>query len=168
MSRPRLTYLTILLGALLWCGAILLAPVCAAAGGTPARVASFIYRFYQPICHQISDRSLHLLGGPIAVCIRCSAIYFAFLAATLFYPLVRSVSRPDIPARRWLVLSLLPMVLDVAAGAAGLHEITSLTRTISGALVGAVLPFYLIPAATEAVVGLSKPGAFLSPERKDL
>jgi uncharacterized membrane protein len=167
VTRPRLTYLAIVLGALLWCAPILLAPVLAAAGGVPARAASVIYQFFQPLCHQLNSRSFHLYGEPFAVCIRCSAIYFAFLAATLLFPLVCSVDRAALPNRRFLLVAALPMALDVCADTLGLHESTLLSRTVSGVVLGGILPFYIVPAAIEAVSGLSHPRDTFSPERKD-
>jgi uncharacterized membrane protein len=168
LTRARLTYLSILFGALLWCAAILLAPVFSARGGTLAQVASLIYQFFQPLCHQIDSRSFHLFGAPFAVCIRCSAIYFAFLAGTLLYPLCRSVDRPVFPERWVLLAAAFPILLDVATGALGLHDITSVSRTMSGVVLGAVLPFYIVPAAIEAVSGFAKPYQKISPEGKDL
>jgi uncharacterized membrane protein len=167
VTRPRLTYCSILLGALLWCAAILLAPVFAARGGTLAQVASLIYQFFQPLCHQIDSRSFHLFGAPFAVCIRCSAVYIAFLAGMLLYPFCRSVDRPVLPDRRVLLAAAFPMLLDVAAGALGLHDITSVSRTISGAILGAVLPLFIVPTAIEAVSSFAKPFGKVSPERKD-
>lgn len=126
-----------------------------------------MYQFFQPLCHQIDERTFHLFGAPLAVCIRCSAIYFAFLGGTLLYPVIRSVNRAVLPHRRWLVLAALPMLLDVAAGVAGFHESTLVSRSVTGALIGMVLPFYIIPAAVEAVLGFTQPRDTIPLERKD-
>jgi len=167
VTRPRLTYLVIVLGTLLWCAPILLAPVLAAAGGIPARAASFMYKFFQPLCHQIDSRSFHLFGEPFAVCIRCSAIYLAFLAGTLLYPLIRSVDRAVVPDRWLLLVAALPMFLDVFANTLGLYESTTFIRTLTGAVLGGILPFYIVPAAIQAIVGLTMSPDTLSIERKE-
>ena len=164
MNRNHLIYSVILLGALLWCSAILLAPALAGAG----TVSTLLYEFFQPVCHQSDARSFHLAGHPFAVCMRCSAIYFAFLFGVVIYPVVRKIGRPSIPHRRWLVIALAPMLLDVAAGFFGLHEITPLTRIISGAVFGLILPFYIVPAACEAASGFPGRSVALPSSGKDL
>ena len=60
------------------CAAIVLAP---ALGSQP------LYSLFSALCHQIPERTWHLGGLPMAVCIRCSAIYLGFLlAVTLRIP----------------------------------------------------------------------------------
>ena len=58
----------------LWCLAILAAPLL---GSFP------LYAFFSFICHQLPDRSWHLGGEPLGVCIRCTAISFGFLFGLL-------------------------------------------------------------------------------------
>lgn len=159
MNLPKLTYLATLLGTSIWCLAIVLAPVCITLPAPFSSGGEAVYAVFQPICHQIPERSLAVAGHPLAVCSRCSAIYFAFLVATLLYPLVRDVRRPVIPPRWILVLALLPMVLDAVAGMAGLHDITITARLLTGAIFGFVVPFFVIPVAIEGIVQLSTPSA---------
>ncbi len=92
--HPRKTYAFILGGATLWCGAIVLAPAFAAWQSLPPWVSSLLYRFFDPVCHQIDGRSFHLLGFPLAVCSRCSSVYLAFLAGALLYPLIYDIDQP--------------------------------------------------------------------------
>jgi len=61
-------------GTILWCLAIVAAPLFHL---TP------IYLFFSAICHQLPARSWHIHGEPLAVCIRCTAIYYGFLAGLL-------------------------------------------------------------------------------------
>ena len=98
---------------------------------------------------------------------RCSAIYFAFLAGVLLYPAFRTLDRPVVPRRRWLVIVAFPMLLDVAAAFLGIHESSLVTRSITGALFGFVLPFYCLPVALDAVGNRSLLHAFLPSVRKD-
>jgi uncharacterized membrane protein len=165
VSHRRATYLTIFFGALFWCGLIVLPPLCA---GPFALVADALYQFFHPICHQLDDRCFHLLGKPLAVCERCSAIYGAFFLGTLLYPLFPDVGRSWSP-RPLLVVATLPMILDVATGFVGIHEVTMTTRIATGFLFGFVLPFIIIPAASDAVEQLFKPGSVsTSSQRKDI
>ena len=147
--QPRKTYGLILAGALLWCGGFVLAPAFAAWEAIPSWISSLLYRFFDPVCHQIDGRSFHLFGFPLAVCSRCSSIYLAFLAGTLLYPLFYSIKESGMPSRTLLFLVLAPMVFDAGAGFLGLYEASFLMRTLTGALVGIVLPLFIIPAAIE-------------------
>ena len=151
MASARITYTIILFGAAIWCSALLLAPVFAASTGLPGVIGAVIYQFFHPICHQLSERSFQLFGHPLAVCARCSSIYFGFLAGTLLYPAVRTISVPRYPSRIILLAAIMPMLVDVAAALAGMHEVTTVSRLISGATFGLVAPFFILPAAIEAV-----------------
>jgi uncharacterized membrane protein len=149
--HPRKTYGLILGGTIVWCAAIMLAPAFAAWDSAPPWLSSILYRFFDPICHQIDGRSFHLFGHPFAVCSRCSSIYIAFLAGTLLYPLFYDLNSTKMPSRILLLIALAPMVFDAGAGFLGLYEVSFLTRTITGALFGLILPFFIIPAAGEGV-----------------
>lgn len=150
MHRPRVIYTVILSGTAIWCGAVLLAPICALSSEPLNTVASILYQFFRPICHQLESRSFHLFGEPLAVCSRCASIYFAFLLGTVLYPIIRTIKRSPIPPPALLLVSALPMILDVLAAAVGINEPTPLSRTLTGALFGIVVPFYIVPAAIEA------------------
>ena len=58
--------------AALWFGIILIGPIVQ---------VEAIYTFFSAICHQLSERSWHLDGHALPVCIRCASIYFGFLLA---------------------------------------------------------------------------------------
>ena len=146
MSIHGKTYLAIILGSVAWCSTLVLTPLLA---GSSA--GTFLYSFFHSICHQIDQRSFHVMGQPLAVCSRCSAIYFAFLVGTVLYPFIRSVQHPATPSRWLLIGALLPMVLDVFTGLLGMHEITNTTRTLTGSVFGLLLPFIIIPIAMEAI-----------------
>lgn len=144
MRTPRTTYTLILASTLLWCGAILLAPLLAERA---APVSGAIYAFFHRICHQFDGRSLHLAGHPLAVCSRCTAIYVAFLAGVMVFPFVRA--RVAGPTRRLLFAAALPMVLDVAGGVLGIYEPSNGLRVITGAVFGLVAALIVLPDAIE-------------------
>ncbi len=151
MSSDRITYSVLLGGAIAWCSLIVLAPVCASSSGMSSTVAGWIYRIFHPICHQMDDRSFHLLGHPFGVCIRCTAIYGSFLAGVILFPFVRSLSNPELPSRWVIGLCVLPMVIDVLASVTGLHASNAVTRVFTGSVTGAVFAFVIVPAALEGV-----------------
>jgi len=150
LANPRVAYVLIASGTAAWCAALFLAPIVAASSGPFVPVGTILYQFFHGICHQIDGRSFHVFGKPLAVCSRCCAIYFSFLAATIFYPAIREIGRIDFPPRSVLLVSVLPMLLDVLAGFLGVHDVTNLTRAVTGAIFGGMLPFFVIPIATEA------------------
>lgn len=110
-------YAALLAASTLWCLAIVAAPLFG---------WSSIYAFFSLICHQQPARSWHLHGEPLAVCIRCASIYFAF-AASLWIGLRMNV--------RWLRLSVLFLACEFLF--ARFVFDAAWLRSISGVLVGA-------------------------------
>jgi uncharacterized membrane protein len=151
MSIKR-TYVLFLLLTGLWCGGILLAP---ALHSTSPAASSVVYSAYAPLCHQIDGRCYHLLDAKWGVCIRCSGIYFSFFFSLLVYPMFRRLSSPATPGRWWVLIAVVPMVIDVALNFTGIHPSTPLTRIITGLLFGSILPLYIVPPLLEAVTQIS-------------
>ena len=150
MDLPRTTYAVILVGALAWCVTIV-APTFLG-NSSFAWLSEFIYRFFNPICHQLPERSFHLMGEKLAVCSRCSSIYFAFLIGVIVYPFaVSSLRFSTAPSRRVLLAALLPMIIDVGLDFLGIHDSSILTRTLTGVLFGITIPFFVVPSAIEGV-----------------
>ncbi len=152
MEISHRTYVVILAGTAVWCGAIILAPFLASSSSP---LSGVVYQFFHPICHQLPERSFYLFGEKLAVCSRCSSVYFSFLLVAALYPFVRSLTTPAIPHRHWLLLAMLPMLIDVGLGFFNLHNSTFVTRALTGAILGATAPLYILPAAIEAVQQLS-------------
>jgi uncharacterized membrane protein len=111
--------------------------------------AAPIYKVFSYVCHQIPERSFHLAGHQFAVCSRCTGLYMGFAVATLVYPLARSLIRTDTPRRRWLILATVPLLIDFSLTYFGLWSNTHLTRIVTGALLGAVAVFYVMPGLVE-------------------
>ena len=114
-----------------------------------AGFAATIYKVFSFVCHQIPDRSFHLAGHQFAVCSRCTGLYMGFAVAALIYPLAYSLTRTDTPRRRWLILAAVPLLIDFSLTYFGLWSNTHLTRFATGALLGAVSVFYVIPGLVE-------------------
>lgn len=124
-------------------GLVMLAPVARAHGYDFG--ALLIYEAFGKICHQSPARSFYLEGHPFAVCARCAGIYFGFAGGMLLYPLGRSLNSVDAPARKWLIAGAAPTVLDFALDLFGLWRNTHLSRSLTGALLGAVIALYVVP-----------------------
>jgi uncharacterized membrane protein len=151
MRYAKLTYSMILIGGVVWCSAIVLAPVCASSSGILKEAGKALYAFFRPICHQLESRSFFIDGMPFGVCSRCAAIYFSFLLGALIYPAVRSLVRSEVPSRWFLIFSCIPMIIDAFPWRFGMYEATLITRTISGSIAGFALAFIIVPSAIQGV-----------------
>ena len=104
-----------------------------------------IYQAFSYVCHQIPERSFFVAGHKFAVCSRCTGLYAGFAAATLVYPVVKSLRQTEAPARKWLFIAALPLAIDFSIGYLGIWDNTHSSRFVTGALLGAVSLFYVMP-----------------------
>ena len=146
-SRPLLFWLAAALLTLLFCSLILAAPLAQSTGHD--QVAQTLYRSFGILCHQLPERSYFIAGHKFAVCSRCTGVYAGFLLTLLGYPLIRSLRSVEVPARRWLFVFSLPLLIDFALGFFGIWENTHSSRFITGFLFGSVVVFYVMPALAE-------------------
>ncbi|HEY0547534.1 MAG TPA: DUF2085 domain-containing protein [Pyrinomonadaceae bacterium] len=134
---------------LVWMGMIVGAP-WAEAHGYHA-LAAILYKAFDPLCHQISERSFHLEGHAFAVCARCTGIYAGFAAGIIFYPLARSLKRTDTPSRWWLFVAAVPISIDWSLGFFGIWANTHLSRFLTGALLGVVCTLFVVPGLMDVL-----------------
>jgi uncharacterized membrane protein len=134
------------------CAAGLLALVVAApllkASGLHA-AAGVVYGAFALACHQMDERSFHLLGFKLAVCARCFGLYAGALAGALLYPLARPLVRRDLPARVWLIAAAVPTSIDFALGFFRVWENTHASRFLTASLLGVVVAFYFVPGLVD-------------------
>ena len=135
---------------------IVIAPVAAASGHS--EIAVGIYRAFGIFCHQRPDRSYFIDGHKLAVCSRCTGLYAGFAFTVLIYPLVRSLRSAATPPRRVLFLAAVPLLVDFSLNLFGIWENTHTSRLLTGALLGSVVVFYVMPG----IVDLSLRGLQLS------
>lgn len=136
-------YAVVLLLSFVWL-VVIFAPPQLMAEGHPLS-AMILYRGLSAICHQLPERSFQLHGFPLGVCSRCTGIYLGFTFGLMFYPFARSLRETAMPARRWLILAGLPMLIDFGGGFLGLFTNTFASRAATGFLAGAVTAFYILP-----------------------
>jgi len=144
-NLPVKIYVIILTGTVLWLMLICLAPFMMQLGGSAKELSLIIYFFFSKTCHQMDDRSFHFFGYKFAVCSRCFSIYSGFLAGTIIYPFINKITKISFPKPFFLIGSTVPVIADVILDKAGILHNTFLSRSVTGFLFGAVLPFYLIP-----------------------
>lgn len=126
---------------------ILVAPIAAAGGHNGLAFA--IYRAFGTMCHQIPERSYFIDGHKFAVCARCTGIYFGFAFTLLLYPLVRSLRSTATPPRSLLILAAFPLAIDFSLTFFGFWENTHTSRLLTGALLGSVSVFYVMPGIVD-------------------
>lgn len=141
--RPLLMWLIAAAGSLAVMSLILGAPL-AMDSGHPFWGLT-IYKAFSYVCHQIPERSFFIFGHQFAVCARCTGLYAGFTVATVLYPLVRSLRQTEAPPRKWLFVAAAPLAIDFALGYFGIWENTHSSRFATGALLGAVAVFYVMP-----------------------
>ena len=147
IRKPIATWLIVLAFALAICSLIIAAPI-ALAGGRQT-VAYNIYLPFSYLCHQIPARSFHLAEHPFAVCSRCTGIYSGFLLGVIVYPLIKSFRSTTTPARKWLFLAAVPLAIDFFLEFLGIWHNTHSSRFFTGALLGTVVVFYVLPGLIE-------------------
>lgn len=138
-------YLIFLLVSFVWTAAIILLPLFANFEGFWQDFSLYGYSFFSSTCHQIEERSFFIFGMPMPVCSRCSTIYFAFLLSVAIYPFAKGIENTKLPPLWILLLFSLFLFLDAVLDISGIFANTFLTRSISGGLLGFILPFFLIP-----------------------
>lgn len=141
----RRTYITILLTTLFWCLLIFTAPALWYSGGVFAKISSFIYYAFSTTCHQLDSRSFHIFGYKLGVCSRCTSLYIAFLLGTIVYPFFRKIDDVKLPSIWYLLIATGLLLADSSLEIFNFQDNTFLTRTVTGFILGFVLPFYLIP-----------------------
>src|SRR5436190_13128047 len=142
-ARARLIYAVLLVGTLIWLSLIWAAPWLMARHHYTS--ALLIYGSFSAICHQLPERSFHLLTFPLAVCARCTGIYVGAFVGLLLYSSVRRLEDETMPARWWLVAAVAPILIDFAGNAVGVFTNTFLSRTMTGFMAGGVAAFYVLP-----------------------
>lgn len=141
--RPLFVWASVSAAALLILSVAFAAPWLAAGGHEfSARAA---YAFFGAVCHQMPERSFHLFGHALGVCARCAGLYAGFAAGVMLYPLARPLRVRHTPARAWLFAAAVPTALDFSLGLLGVWENTHLSRSLTGALLGAVAALYVVP-----------------------
>ncbi|MFA6907712.1 MAG: DUF2085 domain-containing protein [Candidatus Micrarchaeia archaeon] len=84
-------------------------------------------------------------GYKLPVCSRDVAIYLAMLVGALALPFVRRVESEEWPNKWLLVAACIPIAIDGFTQLFGLRESSNSLRMATGAIVGVVLPFYIVP-----------------------
>jgi uncharacterized membrane protein len=144
MTGKRI-YLIFLAITLMWNVFIVFAPLFYNYSGILKSISGLSYSFFSVTCHQIDNRSYHFLGEKFAVCSRCLSIYWAFLFSVIIYPFIKGFNNVKLPSLWLLIIPGIIVFLDAAFDFLDVFSNTFFSRSVSGALIGFVLPYFLIP-----------------------
>ena len=117
-------------------------------------IAPVLYALFDPLCHQLPDRSFHLLDHPLAVCHRCSGLYLGFALGIALWPALPAAAARLLERPRSIVVFLAPLAIDAV-----LLANTPATRFSTGLL--AAFPVALLVLA--AAARLAAPHAVAEP-----
>lgn len=79
------------------------------------------------------------------------SVYLGFLIAVIFYPVKLKLSNTELPSIWFLFIPVFLIAADVFFDTTGFFSNSFLTRSITGAVTGFVLPFFLIPGFVKMV-----------------
>lgn len=154
-DTARFFWLALVFLTTLWTGLILAAPLSAAFGLETG--ATNLYALFSYICHQMPDRSFHVMEHKFGVCSRCFGVYFGLLAGALVYPIFRSIYEINPLPRIWLVLAMIPIGVDWSLTFFGFWENTFTSRFVTGLILGAACSVFIVPALAELAQMLHLP-----------
>jgi len=152
ISRKILSLIN--LGLSLWLTGIILTPVLAMSDIKPlSDISSFLYFLYQPVCHQMTNRSVLIDYFPMAVCVRCLAVYLGGWFLSIFYLMYKKISMWPVSI---YLLFIMPFIFDFVLEKIHLYSNLDLIRFGTGILLGIVIfqLFFLSIASRRDLPGI--------------
>lgn len=121
-GRFAVIYTLIAAGLGLWCIGFIAAPRLIESGGVQSMTAIMLRYFYSFICHQNPDRSFHFMGHALAVCARCTGIYFGMLLGGLSFPVTGTWLHKNRAWIKWGCLAIAANLIEYAMSVLGIME----------------------------------------------
>ena len=109
----------------------------------------FLQRMGSAVCHQMAERSFLFHGMQMPLCARCMGIYTGvFFAFCFFFGKKRMEAGKPFSLQQAVVTgaAILPVGLDGVGSYLGFWESSQLMRVLTGSLVGAIVPGFLLMA----------------------
>ncbi|MCX8198269.1 MAG: DUF2085 domain-containing protein [Candidatus Micrarchaeota archaeon] len=95
-------------------------------------------------------------GYKLPVCARDLGIYLSMLFGAIILPFFQKPSSQEFPSKWILVAAAIPIGLDGATQLLGLRESSNELRLATGAIIGVVLPFFVLPILNSVAEAASK------------
>jgi len=83
-------------------------------------------------------------------------IYLGFFISVLFYPVIRKIKNRDMPSIWLLIIPVILLAADTIPDILDIYKNSFLTRSITGFIIGFVLPLFLIPGVVNFIYGAQK------------
>jgi uncharacterized membrane protein len=97
-----------------------------------------VYSFGDLNCHQLKDRSFFLNGNQMPMCSRDTGMFIGLFAGAL------AISFASLSMRkRWLLIGLLPMIIDGGLQATSGYTSDNVVRVVTGAIAGAAVAMFI-------------------------
>jgi uncharacterized membrane protein len=151
ITQHKITYGFILALTTVWCFLFVVTPILCDSTITGKKAGALIWLFFGATCHQIPERSFKLFGHPLAVCARCTGIYFGFLLGTILYPFFKNWENHALPSWKWLFWAALPAGSEFILSKIGILHTGLIIRSISGMIIGGTVSFFVIPALFDLI-----------------
>ena len=140
IQRKRIFPILIIL--FLWNAGLLLAPILKGSENPLLKnLALWLYRLYDPVCHQLPERSWHIDATPLPTCIRCTVFYFSGLLITIYYFFKQSITLFSL---KYYILLGTPTILDFTIELSGLYHDIAFIRFFTAILLSFALFHCLI------------------------
>ena len=141
INLQRIFYVLIS-GTILWLLLIILAPILKSSDVKLLNhISGYLYFLFEPVCHQISARSILLKSEPMAVCSRCFSFYLGGFIFVLYVALNKKIIHLSM---NWILLICAPSVIDFILEKFGVYTDILLTRIITGFLLGTGISYLIL------------------------
>jgi uncharacterized membrane protein len=144
--HKKVTLITFI-GLSLWIAGIIITPILANREEIVfQKIASFMYFFYQPVCHQMPERTFWVNGFSLAVCTRCLSFYLGgfFIAGIYLFKDYIHMWRLSV-----YIILVLPVMLDFIFEKLDFYSNLTGLRIFTGVLLGIALFHLLLGSLSE-------------------
>jgi uncharacterized membrane protein len=124
-------------------------------------LAPLLYALFDPVCHQIAERSFHLWGEPLAACHRCVGLYVGCAIGIVSWPSLPRAAARLLARPRWILAFSIPLAIDAL-----LIANTAASRLTTGLIAGFPVAL-LVLAATAQIAAASAAWRFVATPRGD-
>jgi len=137
LNEKRKILFILAYGVTIWLILIILAPLFRSLEISIFKIVSeYMYFFFEPVCHQIPERSILLNSEPMAVCTRCFAIYFGAFIFLLFIIIQKKIYNLN-PG--WMIIFSLPAIIDFMLEKLGFYVNIPIIRVLTGLIFGVAI-----------------------------
>ncbi len=148
MKKPSFINILLIISIMGWCFLIIIPPFIVQSGSFSFEQSKYFYKPFSTICHQYENRSFHIFGYKLAVCARCTGIYFGYFLGTILVTFI-TIKLWCSYHTVWLI-AISPILVDVLFDIFRIHQATLITRFVTGFIFGSVAAIILTPLIIEA------------------